>query len=66
MNDTTPQSLRLPGFYVEGRHFGNRLRHAESFAFALACEYMREINVVHNSPPDPQPQRVILTRSPAS
>lgn len=39
-----------PGlFCVEGRAFENE-RHAVSFAFALACEYARHINVYFGAP----------------
>ncbi len=41
------------GFYVEGRYFEDDLPAAHSFAFALACEYMRPIKVWHNAPSQP-------------
>ena len=52
---TTDQTLHHRGLYVEGRFFGNSFETARSFAFALANEYMRPINVDYNAPSESPP-----------
>lgn len=45
---------KLPGFYVEGRHFGLRISQATARAQHLANEYGRGIEVrVEGISPDP-------------
>ena len=52
-------TFKHPGLYVEGRYFGDKFNEARSFAFALACEYMRPIKVWHNAPTERHPTRDI-------
>lgn len=52
------------GLYVEGRYFGDNFEHARSFAFALACEYMRPIKVWFNAPAEAPPTIELHTAQP--
>lgn len=60
----TDTTFRHRGLYVEGRYFGNDGEQATSFAFALACEYMRPIKVWFNAPNESIPTVPITTAHP--
>ena len=62
----TDHTFHNRGLYVEGRYFGDRFEHARSFAFSLACEYMRPVKVWFNAPAETPPTTALYTAEPVA
>lgn len=54
--------MKRPGYYVEGKWFGDHFHQARARAAHLAAEYDRPVDlkrVEHESPPDAKPHLIL-------